>query len=166
MKIFLKHLVLFSLIAAGSQWLALAANESPGKPVGGVLAPVPPPPEKFSDGIIVFPINGTFLQVEVFADNIIRISSAKDRAFFARSTPATEVRRQDKTRWKLDTRGNVAMLSTAKLQVHVDLVTGAVSFFDAGGKPILAETSPDLDARRGAGRADVPCAPAVEAERR
>ena len=103
-----------------------------------LAAAATPSPEKISDGIIV-PLNGTFLQVEVFADNIIRISSAKDRAFFARSTPATEVRHQEKARWNLDTHGNVTTLSTAKLQVRVDLGTGAVSFFDAGGKPILAE---------------------------
>ncbi|MFZ0826156.1 MAG: TIM-barrel domain-containing protein [Verrucomicrobiia bacterium] len=123
MKTFLQHLVLFVLIAAGSQLTAAAAA---------------PSPEKLADGILV-PINDGFLQVEVFADNVIRISSARNRAFFARRTPATEVRHQEKTRWKLDTQGNTATLATAKLQVRVDLATGAVSFFDASGKPILAE---------------------------
>ena len=51
------------------------------------------------------------------------------------------MRRQQKTDWKLDTQGNVATLTTAKLQVRVDLGTGAVSFFDAAGKPIVAETA-------------------------
>ena len=84
------------------------------------------PPEKLSDGIIL-PVNGMFLRLQVFADNIVRVAAAKDRAFFSRSTPATEVRRQEKTRWKLDTHDGVSTLSTAKLQVRVDLATGAVS---------------------------------------
>ncbi len=105
------------------------------------LSPAPaasPSPEKLSDGILV-PLNGSFLKLEVFADNVVRVASAKDRAFFTRSTPATEARRKEKTRWELATRDGVATLSTAKLQVRVDLATGAVSFFDSTGKPILAE---------------------------
>jgi alpha-D-xyloside xylohydrolase len=39
----------------------------------------------------------------------------------------------------LATDKTVATLSTARLQVRVDLATGAVSFFDASGQPILAE---------------------------
>ena len=123
MKTFLKCFILAALFSANSLLPAPAANRSP---------------EKLSDGIIV-PLNGSFLKLEVFADNVIRVASAKDRAFFARSTPATEARRKEKTRWKLDTRGGVATLSTAKLQVRVNLVTGAVAFFDSNGKPILAE---------------------------
>jgi alpha-D-xyloside xylohydrolase len=123
MKTFLKCFILAALFLANSPLPAPAANQSP---------------EKLSDGIIV-PLNGSFLKLEVFADNVIRVASAKDRAFFARSTPATEVRRKEKTRWKLDTRDGVATLSTAKLQVRVDLATGAASFFDFTGKPILAE---------------------------
>ena len=101
MKTFLKCFILAALMVANSPLPAPAANRSP---------------EKLSDGIIV-PLNGSFLKLEVFADNVIRVASAKDRAFFARSTPATEVRRKEKTRWKLDTRDGVATLSTAKLQV-------------------------------------------------
>ena len=123
MKTLFKCLALAALFLANSPLPALAATTSP---------------EKLADGIIV-PLNGSFLKLEVFADNVIRVASAKDRAFFARSTPVTEVRHQEKARWKLDTRDGVATLSTAKLQVRVDLATGAVSFFDSTGKPILAE---------------------------
>ena len=136
MKTFLKCFVLAALMAANGQWPAQAANESQQK--NQVEPNRLAAPEKLADGIVV-PINGTFLKVEVFADNVIRIAAAKDRAFLAHSTPATEVRHQEKTRWKLDTRDGVATLSTAKLQVRVNLVTGAVAFFDSNGKPILAE---------------------------
>jgi alpha-D-xyloside xylohydrolase len=131
-------LALAALFLAGSPLSAPAANAVPAKP-NGVLSPVPLPPEKLSDGIIVSLLDGTFLRIQVFADNVVRVAAAKDRAFFARSTPATEVRRQEKTRWKLDTRDRTTTLTTAKLQVRVNLATGSVSFFDATGKPILAE---------------------------
>ena len=125
---------------AGSPMPAPADTASPGKP-GGVPVPIPLLPEKLSDGMVV-PLNdGTMLRIQVYADNVVRVAVAKDRAFFTRSTPATEVRRQEKTHWQLDTQKNVATLSTAKLQVHVNLVTGAVSFFDTAGKPVLAEKS-------------------------
>jgi alpha-D-xyloside xylohydrolase len=136
MKTFLKGFILAALMAANGQLPAPAANESQQK--NQVEPNRLAAPEKLSDGIVV-PINGTFLEVEVFADNVIRIAAAKDRAFLAHSTPATEVRHPEKTRWKLDTRDGVATLSTAKLQVRVNLVTGAVAFFDSNGKPILAE---------------------------
>src|ERR1039458_9706789 len=92
-------------MVANGQWPAQAANESQQK--NQIEPNRLAAPEKISDGIIV-PLNGSFLKVEVFADNVIRIAVAKDRKFFARSTPATEVRRKEKTRWKLDTRDGVA----------------------------------------------------------
>jgi alpha-D-xyloside xylohydrolase len=118
-----KILSLFTAVAVVSQLSAQA---------------LPNPPEKLADGIAV-PINGTFLKVEVYADNVVRIACAKDRAFFARKSVMTEPKRANKTDWSLKTDSGEAILSTAKLQVHVNLTTGAVSFFDAGGKPVLAE---------------------------
>ena len=131
-------LLLAALFLAGNPLSAPVANTAPAHP-NGILSPAPLPPEKLSDGFIV-PLNdGTVLRIQVFADNVIRVAAAKDRAFFARSTSATEVRRQQKTHWKFDTRDGATTLSTARLQVRVDLATGAVSFFDVGGKSILAE---------------------------
>ena len=96
------------------------------------------PAEKVADGIIV-PVGDHFLKVEFWSDTIVRVVSGKDRAFFAHSTPATQVRQKEKASWKLVTENNMATLTTAKLQVRVDLTTGAVSFFDAKGRPVLAE---------------------------
>jgi alpha-D-xyloside xylohydrolase len=95
-------------------------------------------PEKLADGMI-FPINDTFLKVQVYADNVVRIAYAKDPAFFHRESVVTEPKRIVKTNWSLKTENGEAVLSTARLQVHVNLANGAVSFFDASGKPILAE---------------------------
>ncbi len=108
---------------------------------GGYLRaqnPQPVNPEQNADGIVV-PIGDKFLKVQFWSDSIVRVVSAKDRAFLDHSTPATEVRHKETTTWKLTTSNNVATLTTAKLQVHVDLATGVVSFFDAAGNPILAE---------------------------
>ncbi|HYA79101.1 MAG TPA: TIM-barrel domain-containing protein, partial [Candidatus Nitrosopolaris sp.] len=135
------------IIAATSASLAISAEnlpdsnppapaESSAKAISRPAAPI----QRQSDGIVI-PLRDTYLKVEVFADNVIRVVAAKDRAFLDRSTPATEVRQREKTRWKLDTRAGMAIVSTAKLQVHVDLATGAVSFFDAAGKPVLAESA-------------------------
>jgi alpha-D-xyloside xylohydrolase len=98
----------------------------------------PAKPEKVADGMIV-PIGGNFLKIEVWGENVLRVAAAKDRAFFAHSTPATQVRQREKTTWKMETRGNVATVSTPTLQARVDLTTGAVSFFDAKGQTILSE---------------------------
>jgi alpha-D-xyloside xylohydrolase len=95
-------------------------------------------PEKLADGIVV-PLKDTFLKVQVYGDNIVRIACAKDRAFFTRQSVITEPKRAVKTGWSFKTENGEAILSTAKLQVHVNLATSAVSFFDAKGQPILAE---------------------------
>jgi alpha-D-xyloside xylohydrolase len=128
MKPLFKYFILAGLI--------VATVSLPAQPAG---QPNPSPkPEKVADGVI-FQFDGTYLKLEVWADNIIRVVSAKDRAFFAHSSPATEVRQKVKTGWKLATDKTTATLSTAKLQARVNLATGAVSFFNANGQPILAE---------------------------
>ena len=49
-------------------------------------------PEKQADGIIV-PINGAFLKVEVYAEDIIHVAFAKDRSFFEHKSLSAEPRR-------------------------------------------------------------------------
>lgn len=99
---------------------------------------VPNPPEKTADGMIV-QLPDAFLKVEIDADNVVRIACAPDRAFFNRQSVVTEPKRIVKTKWSLNTRNGEAILSTTKLQVHVDLTNGVVSFSDASGRPITAE---------------------------
>jgi len=55
----------------------------------------PNPPEKLAVGIVV-PVKDTFLKVEVYGDNVVRIACAKDRAFFARKSVMTEPKRAAK----------------------------------------------------------------------
>jgi len=124
MKNFLKCFVLFTLIAANDQIFAQIADS----------------PDKLADGIVV-PINGTFLKVQFYAPDVVRIAYAKDRAFFARESVVTEPKIAVKTDWSLKNDNGDAVLATEKMQVHVNLASGAVSFFDADGKSILAEKS-------------------------
>src|SRR5581483_8765400 len=102
-------------------------------------ATAPATPEKVSDGMVVRQ-GDTFLKVEVWGDNVLRVAAAKDPSFFTNSTPATQVRQKKKVDWKMSTSGNTTTLSTSDLQARIDLTSGAVSFLDAKGKTILAET--------------------------
>ncbi len=110
------------------------------EPSQSAIPAEPTASEKLADGIIV-PLKDTFLKVEIYGDNVVRIACAKDRAFFARQSVMTEPKRSVKTDWSLKTENGESVLSTAKLQVHVNLATGAVSFFDTKDRPILAETA-------------------------
>jgi alpha-D-xyloside xylohydrolase len=95
--------------------------------------------EKTPDGIVAR-IGGDFLNLQVCADNIIRVAYAKDRAFFAHKSLSV-IHRGPAAHWDSQISADQAILSTGKIQARVDLADGAVAFFDAGGKPILAESS-------------------------
>ena len=128
MKPFIKSFVLAGFISAHCSLFA--------QPLSGSNPATQP--EKVADGVI-FRFGDTTLKLEVWGDNVVRIVSARDRSFFAHSSPATEVRQKLKAGWKLATDKTMATLSTSNLRVRVDCATGAVSFFDASGQPILAE---------------------------
>jgi alpha-D-xyloside xylohydrolase len=97
-----------------------------------------PTPEKLPDGIVVT-LHDAFLKVEVCTDVLIRVAYSHDRAFFARKSLVAEAKRCQPTRWELTSGRGEAILTTTKLKVKVDLPTGALSFFDSAGRPILAE---------------------------
>jgi alpha-D-xyloside xylohydrolase len=94
--------------------------------------------QKLNDGIVVS-VGGNFLKLEICADDVIRVAYAKDRAFFARKSLMAGLRKDAKIKWSLKTENGGVILTTDKLQAHVDLASGAVSFFDSSGQPILAE---------------------------
>ena len=128
-------IALFGLLAAGAAGAAGA-----GSPV-----------EKSADGIVVS-LDGHFLKLEVRADDIIRVAYAKDRAFFERASIAVlppAASSAAPPAWKLTTGPGTpprtATVSTAKLAARVDLSTGAVTFLNAAGRPILAEKARSLE---------------------
>jgi alpha-D-xyloside xylohydrolase len=118
----MKHLCICFLLAA----CALPARASAAAP------------ETVADGIIVAH-NGGFLKVQVCADDIIRVAEAKDRSFFSRESLSVLSERKARAEWKLKATATEATVATPRLAVRVNLETGAVSFFDASGKPVLAE---------------------------
>ncbi|MGA2052484.1 MAG: TIM-barrel domain-containing protein, partial [Opitutales bacterium] len=104
-------------------------------------APTAPPPgavEKQADGIVL-PVGGGFLCLQVRADNIIRVAYAAQRSFFSRPSldvlPATS----PVPRWTVKDTLTEVTLTTGQLQARVDRSTGAVTFYDLNGHPLLAE---------------------------
>jgi alpha-D-xyloside xylohydrolase len=107
----------------------------------GSLAFAAAAPERLPDGLVV-PVGDTWHKIEVRADDIIRVCAAKDRAFFDHASIVIDDGsrgRPPHPQWTLDSDAQAATLRTAKLQVRVVLATGAVSFLDSSGQPILAE---------------------------
>jgi len=97
-------------------------------------------PQKQPDGIVV-PLHDGFLKIAVRADNIVRVAFAKDRSFFGHKSLAVVAPGGALPSWELSSEAGQATITTAKLKVRVDLASGAVSFFDRSGKPILMEKS-------------------------
>jgi len=95
-------------------------------------------PEKQSDGIIVSVPNG-FVKVGLRGDNIVRVAFAKDRAFFERKSLSVLREPSAWSIWTLKSDSHQATITTARLKIRVDLASGAVSFLDSAGKPILSE---------------------------
>ncbi len=109
-------------------------------PLGAIFAsPSNPAFERLSDGIVV-PCADGLLKVQVCTDAIVRVAFAKDRAFFARESYMLDPQRQLATAaWSVAEAADAISLRTARLEARVDRKTGAVSFFDATGRLLLAE---------------------------
>lgn len=98
---------------------------------------------KTSDGVIVHPDaafsgNAKEVQLKVIADNIIRIVAVVDKELQPLQSLIVNGGNTVATFDVTSTRQSVA-LKTSKLTAVVNLQTGAVSFFDASGKPIVGE---------------------------
>jgi alpha-D-xyloside xylohydrolase len=100
-------------------------------------------PQKVEDGVIVA-LGSDTLKIEVCTDDVIRVAYAREPAFFRRPSVVTAPRRCGGATWDVAMTGQTAALTTARLSVRVDLTTGAVSFFDQAGAPILAEATRTL----------------------
>jgi alpha-D-xyloside xylohydrolase len=96
--------------------------------------------EKQADGVIL-QLPGGFLNVQVLSDSIVRVAFAKDKSFFGKKTIDVIDHLPSSVSWKLGTTPQALLLSTSKLTVSVDRATGAATFLDANGKPILAEAA-------------------------
>jgi alpha-D-xyloside xylohydrolase len=120
------------LLLAGA---ADAAPQRAGRPAtASGLGSVKPT----KDGVLVR-IGDGLLELEVCAADVVRVAYAKDQAFFARKSLATQPRRCDGGKFELTQDASTATLSTAKLRARVDLGSGHVTFLDAAGAPVLEE---------------------------
>ena len=94
--------------------------------------------EKQPDGILVRIPDG-FLKLSLCGDDMVRVAYARDRTFFERKSLLVEPATTAPSGWSLRRSSDQATITTAKLQIRVNLPSGTVSFFDAAGRPILAE---------------------------
>jgi alpha-D-xyloside xylohydrolase len=99
-------------------------------------------PEKLADGIVL-PMRDGFLTITVRADDVFRVTFAKDKSFAAtKRSIITVPRTGPPPKWDLASDARFVTLSTATLKARVDLATGAIAFLDSTGKPITSE-APD-----------------------
>ncbi len=95
-------------------------------------------PEKQADGVVVAVHDG-FLQIKICNDSTIRIAFSRNRSFFDRESLSVVPAPHSTPAWQLSSSGNEATIKTARLTVRAILSSGAVTFLDPSGKPILAE---------------------------
>jgi alpha-D-xyloside xylohydrolase len=79
------------------------------------------------------------LQIEVIADDILRVAYAPNRAFFSHPSFATGIKTITPSTWSVTTDAHAITLTTAKLKAIVDATTGTVRFEDLAGHSLLAE---------------------------
>jgi alpha-D-xyloside xylohydrolase len=94
--------------------------------------------EKQSDGIELRTGDG-MLRVRIVGENIARVTFAKSAILFTRGTSAV-LPNAETPKWSLSETGGELVLATSKLKVRVERQTGRVSFQDAAGHAILAES--------------------------
>src|SRR5436305_13137014 len=96
-------------------------------------------------GITVTPRSGSTaaVRLEVYGDGIIRVTSAPTRKVDL--PPSLMVTAKPLTSgFTVSEAPGFVTLKTAKASAQVDLDTGKVSFRDANGRPLLAESSPPV----------------------
>src|SRR5208337_4518130 len=117
----------FSLVLCAG--LLTFVSATPGKPA--VL-------EQQPYGIVV-PVQDACVALEVWADNIIRVAYPKVTPFLDRKSLAVKPRQGPTPPWRTSHSANQITITTAKLTVRINTVSGAVTFLDRSLKPILAE---------------------------
>ena len=86
-------------------------------------------------------VGGGTLKIEVCADNVVRVAYAKSAAFFTRASLTTAAKQCLPATVTTTNAGSLTTLTTPRLTVQVDTATGAVTFLDPSGQPILAENA-------------------------
>jgi alpha-D-xyloside xylohydrolase len=95
--------------------------------------------EKLPDGIRLQTATG-FLTLQIKTDAIVRVTFARNRTF--RADPMVVVGPADAQppRWTLSSNARTITVATARIRASISRSDGSVTFTDAGGRIILAET--------------------------
>jgi hypothetical protein len=97
--------------------------------------------KKDSNGVTL-QMNPGAMRLEVYSPRIIRVTyTAQDQ--LPRSASLAVIAKPERVKWKLSDTKSEIILRTDEIQACVNRATGAVSFFDKDGAPILAE-NPEL----------------------
>jgi len=97
-----------------------------------------------ADGVVVYPDinlsgNTTAVKLSVIADNIIRVTSSPTGAAATSQSLITVYKSDTSVKWDISGDDKKVILHTRLLTATVIIATGAVTFTDVSGQPILAE---------------------------
>jgi alpha-D-xyloside xylohydrolase len=109
-----------------------------------VAATPNPPFIKIKDGIIIYPQqnlsgNAAAVRLQVITPNIIRVSASPEKTFSSTPSLVVNYKREKPATFTVTEGKGTARIKTEKLTAEVNLTTGAVQFFDATGKKLVAE---------------------------
>lgn len=101
-------------------------------------APIPVVSFKKDSGGVTLQMKPGVMRLEVYSPRIIRVIYAAQASLPDLSSLAV-IGKPEPTKWDLGETNGEVILRTSEIQAHVNRATGAVSFFDNSGAPILAE---------------------------
>lgn len=100
---------------------------------------------KTNDGVVIYPdehYSGRTraIRLQVISENIIRVLASPTKEFPVQSSLVTIYKNNDLPKWDLSETGrDDVTLKTSLITAIANLTTGNILFYDAAGKPILAE---------------------------
>ena len=107
-------------------------------PALALAAPAAPKMEPEPDGMALHFASGE-LRIQVISDAVVRVAFSGSKSFFSRASIDRVALPPSTAPFKISESSTAFTLATAKLHVIVDRETGAVSFADEAGHPLLSE---------------------------
>jgi alpha-D-xyloside xylohydrolase len=123
-----------AILAASLSLSALTLHAAPAMPA------TPAKMDRQPDGLILH-LDAGDLRIQFLSATVVRVAFAKSSAFFSHASIDVVPHDSMTTGWKISLRPTSFVLTTAKLQVIVNRNSGAVSFADSAGRPILSEVA-------------------------
>jgi alpha-D-xyloside xylohydrolase len=109
-------------------------------PALGFSAATTPVMEPQPDGMALHMASGD-LRIQVISDTVVRVAFSASPDFFKRTSIDRVPLPPSTAAFKITESPSTITLATQKIRVLVDLTTGAVSFADEAGRPVLSEAS-------------------------